>query len=68
MNNTPLRIHRYIHKYATFLFERYFGWYLVAGISKAHVLFDDQGRIEEHPKIIEEQDEIHPILLITTNT
>ena len=32
---------------------RYAGWYLKAGVSEIHIIFDDPGRFEVHPKDIE---------------
>ena len=53
INTTPLRTHSSMLEYTTFLLSRYAGWYLKAGVDEVHIVFDDPGRFDMHPKDIE---------------
>ncbi len=53
LNTTPLRIHSKMSEYTRFLLVRYAGWYIKAGVTEVHIVFDDPGRFELHPKDIE---------------
>ena len=53
INTTPLRTHTIMLEYTNFILIRYAGRYLNAEISEVHVVFDDPGRFDMHPKDIE---------------
>ena len=53
INTTPLRIHSCMLEYANFILTRHAGRYLSAGVEEVHLVFDDPGRFDMHPKDIE---------------
>lgn len=59
INTTPLRIHCCMLEYTKFLLHRYVNRYLSVGVEEVHVLFDDPGRYNIHPKDIEGEERLH---------
>ena len=53
INTTPLRIHSCMKEYAEFLLNRHVKSYINAGVKEVHIVFDDPGRFNGHPKDIE---------------
>ena len=53
INTTPLKIHSSMLEYTTFIFVRHAGKYITAGVNEVHIVFDDPGRFDFHPKDIE---------------
>ena len=53
INTTPLKIHSSMLEYTTFILLRHVGMYLSSGVKEVHIVFDDPGRFDMHPKDIE---------------
>ena len=53
INTTPLKIHSCMLEYTTFIFARHAGRYLSSEVNEVHIVFDDPGRFDMHPKDIE---------------
>ena len=53
INVTPIRIHSKMLDYVKFLFNRFVGWYVQAGVIEIHIVFDSPGIFLSHPKEIE---------------
>ena len=55
IHTTPLRTHSSMLEYTIFLTKRYAGWYFRAGVLKVHIVFDNAGRMNLHPKTLERE-------------
>ena len=55
INTTPLRIHCCMLEYAKLMLHRYVNRYLSVGVEEVHIVFDDPGRYNIHPKDIERE-------------
>ena len=53
INTTPLGVHKCMLEYTHFILVRHAGRYLSAGVQEVHIVFDDPGRFNVHPKDIE---------------
>ena len=53
INTTPLPSHSNMWNYTTFLLKRFLSQYSRLGVPEIHVVFDDPGRLKNHPKAIE---------------
>jgi len=53
INTTPLPSHSNMWNYTAFLLKRFLSQYSRLGVPEIHVVFDDPGRLKNHPKAIE---------------
>ena len=53
INTTPLPSHSNMWKYTTFLLDRFISQYSRLDVQEIHVVFDDPGRLKNHPKAFE---------------
>ena len=53
INSSPLRIHCTMQEYTRFLLKKYTLKYFTVGVNEVHIIFDNPGRFENHPKSIE---------------
>lgn len=53
IDTTPLRIHSCMLEYVRFLMYRHVYAYICVGVKEIHIVFDDPGRFNSHPKDIE---------------
>lgn len=66
IQTTPLRIHSNMWEYSRFIAIRHVGWYIKAGVAQIHIVFDDEGRLEPHPKFVEGMQSTNPLHMSTS--